>query len=61
LEGALAAIGSQAESVQDCIDEEASLGNANPIDIENLLVNIIPTTLALAGIFFPALYFMALY
>lgn len=47
LEAALAAIGSQAESVLDCIQDEQDSGRAKPIDIESFLANVIPNILGL--------------
>ncbi|KAF8167572.1 armadillo-type protein [Crassisporium funariophilum] len=45
LEAALAAIGSQAESVLDCIEDEQDSGRSKPIDIDFLLTNVIPSIL----------------
>ncbi|KAK7464422.1 hypothetical protein VKT23_006589 [Stygiomarasmius scandens] len=45
LEAALAAVGSQADSVQECIEEEMESGRNKPIDIESLLTNVVPTIL----------------
>jgi hypothetical protein len=50
LEAALAAVGSQSESVLDCIEDEVESGNAKPIDIDYLLENIIPPILSLSGL-----------
>ncbi|KAJ7098486.1 hypothetical protein B0H15DRAFT_579525 [Mycena belliarum] len=49
LEAALAAIGSQAEAVQDCVEDEQDAGRAKPIDIESLLSDIVPSVLGLSG------------
>ncbi|KAJ7292991.1 armadillo-type protein [Mycena rebaudengoi] len=48
LEAALAAIGSQAEAVQDCVEDEQDAGRPKPIDIEFLLSDIIPAVLNLS-------------
>ncbi|KAJ4470827.1 ARM repeat-containing protein [Lentinula aciculospora] len=45
LEAALTAVGSQAETIQECIDDEQESGRSRPIDIESLLTNVIPTIL----------------
>ncbi|KAJ3786679.1 ARM repeat-containing protein [Lentinula aff. detonsa] len=45
LEAALTAVGSQAETIQECIDDEQESGRSKPIDIESLLANVIPTIL----------------
>ncbi|KAF5393539.1 hypothetical protein D9757_000551 [Collybiopsis confluens] len=45
LEAALAAVGSQAETIQECTDDEQESGRQKPIDIESLLSNVIPTIL----------------
>ncbi|KAL0575020.1 hypothetical protein V5O48_006949 [Marasmius crinis-equi] len=45
LEAALAAIGSQAETIQECIEDEEDSGRNKPIDIESLLSNVIPSIL----------------
>ena len=52
LEAALASIGSQAESILDCIDDETGSGREKPIDIESLLVKVIPSLLGLCGMIF---------
>lgn len=54
LEAALAAIGSQAEAVQDCVEDEQDEGRDKPIDIEYLLSNVVPSVLGLSG---PSLIF----
>ncbi|KAF8963883.1 armadillo-type protein [Flammula alnicola] len=46
LEAALAAIGSQSESILDCIEDEQESGRSKPIDIDYLLANIIPPILS---------------
>ncbi|KAJ7109870.1 armadillo-type protein [Mycena epipterygia] len=48
LEAALAAIGSQAEAVQDCVEDEQDAGRPKPIDIEYLLSGIVPSVLGLS-------------
>lgn len=48
LEAALAAVGSQAEAVLDCVQDEQDYGRAKPIDIEHLLANVIPNILGLS-------------
>ena len=49
LEAALAAIGSQSESILDCIEDEQASGRTAPIDVEYLLANIIPPILGASG------------
>ena len=49
MEAALAAIGSQAETIQECIEDEEESGRNKPIDIESLLTNIIPSILGQSG------------
>ncbi|KII94307.1 hypothetical protein PLICRDRAFT_50286 [Plicaturopsis crispa FD-325 SS-3] len=48
LEAALAAIGSQAEAVLDCVDDEQDAGRPKPIDIEYLLSDVVPSVLSLS-------------
>lgn len=48
LEAALAAVGSQAESVLDCVQDEQDSEREKPIDIEHFLVTAIPSILGLA-------------
>ncbi|KAI0964512.1 hypothetical protein AcW1_001317 [Taiwanofungus camphoratus] len=48
LEAALAAVGSQARTVLECIDDEGAAGRPKPIDIESLLANVIPSLLGLS-------------
>lgn len=48
LEAALAAIGSQAEAVEDCNNDEEASGRDKPIDIEFLLSDVIPSILNLS-------------
>ncbi|KAJ7665464.1 ARM repeat-containing protein [Mycena polygramma] len=48
LEAGLAAIGSQAEAVQDCVEDEQDAGRPSPIDVESLLSNIVPSILSLS-------------
>lgn len=57
LEAALAAIGSQAEPVLNCIQDEQDSGREKPLDIENLLVDIIPSILGLPGEYFRHYYY----
>ena len=47
LEAALACIGSQAESIEDCIEDEQDSDREKPIDIEGLLRDIVPNVLGL--------------
>ncbi|KAF7302737.1 ARM repeat-containing protein [Mycena chlorophos] len=47
LEAGLAAIGSQAEAVEECVEDEQDAGRPKPIDIELLLSNVVPSVLAL--------------
>ena len=49
MEAALAAIGSQSESILDCIEDEQASGRTAPINIEYLLANIIPPILGASG------------
>lgn len=51
MEAALTAVGSQAETIQECIDDERDSGRSTPIDIESLLTNVIPTILGQSGRF----------
>ncbi|KAJ7897218.1 armadillo-type protein [Mycena olivaceomarginata] len=48
LEAGLAAIGSQAEAVQDCVEDEQDAGRPKPIDVEFLLSDIVPSVLSLS-------------
>uniref|UniRef100_A0A0W0FXL4 Importin N-terminal domain-containing protein n=1 Tax=Moniliophthora roreri TaxID=221103 RepID=A0A0W0FXL4_MONRR len=48
LEAALAAVGSQADTIQECIEDEQESGRNKPIDIESLLSNVIPSILGQA-------------
>ncbi|CCL98539.1 uncharacterized protein FIBRA_00538 [Fibroporia radiculosa] len=48
LEAMLTALGSQAESVLEWIDDEVDSGRPNPIDIQALLTNVIPNLLGLS-------------
>ncbi|KAG9313899.1 armadillo-type protein [Chiua virens] len=45
LEAALAAIGSQAEDILECIEDEQDSDRPKPLDIEHLLANVIPSLL----------------
>ena len=49
MEAALAAIGSQSESILDCIEDEQAAGRTAPINIDYLLANIIPPILGTSG------------
>lgn len=49
LEAALAAVGSQAETLLDCIEDEAESGRPKPIDIEYLMSDVVPAILNLTG------------
>ncbi|KAF7303143.1 ARM repeat-containing protein [Mycena kentingensis (nom. inval.)] len=48
LEAGLAAIGSQAEAVQECVEDEQDAGRPKPIDIEYILSDIVPAVLGLS-------------
>ncbi|KAG2743701.1 ARM repeat-containing protein [Suillus brevipes Sb2] len=45
LEASLAAIGSQSEDVLECIENEEDSGRVKPIDVEDLLANVVPSVL----------------
>ncbi|KAG2358745.1 ARM repeat-containing protein [Suillus spraguei] len=45
LEASFAAIGSQSEDVLECIDNEGDSGRVKPIDVEDLLANVVPSVL----------------
>ncbi|KAF8554336.1 ARM repeat-containing protein [Imleria badia] len=47
LEAGLAAIGSQAEDILDCIEDEQDSGRPKPLDVEHLLAHVIPSLLHL--------------
>lgn len=49
LEAALASTGSEAEAIVDCVEDEQDSGRPKPIDIEYLLINVIPSVLNLSG------------
>jgi len=49
LEAGLAAMGSQAEAILDCVEDEEDSNRAKPIDIEFLLSNVVPSVLTLSG------------
>lgn len=49
LEAALAAVGSQADVIMECVDDEVESGRSKPIDIEYLLSNVVPAVLTLSG------------
>lgn len=42
-------MGSLAEAVLDCLEDEEESGRAKPLDIEYLLANVIPAILSLSG------------
>jgi len=50
LEGAFAAVGSQAEVILDISNDEHDAGRPRPIDIEYLLVTVIPSLITLSGV-----------
>lgn len=45
LEAGLAAVGSQAEDILECIEDEQDSGRQKPLDIEQLLATVIPSLL----------------
>ncbi|KAJ2917840.1 hypothetical protein MD484_g2556, partial [Candolleomyces efflorescens] len=47
LEAALAAVGSQAPTILDCIEDQEAGGQDKPIDIDYFLLNVIPSILTL--------------
>ena len=49
LEASLAVIGSQSEDVLTCIEDELDSGREQPINIDYLLVEVIPSFLSLDG------------
>jgi hypothetical protein len=49
LEAAFAVVGSQAEDILEYLEEEEDAGRPKPIDIDNLLAEVIPSLLSLAG------------
>jgi hypothetical protein len=49
LEASFAAIGSQSEDVLECIENEQDSGRAKPIDVEDLLANVVPSVLNQSG------------
>lgn len=49
MEGAFAAVGSHAEDILDCIDQEVESGRSKPLDIEYYLAEVIPSILAQSG------------
>jgi hypothetical protein len=49
LEASLAVIGSQSEDVLNCIGDELDSGREKPINIDYLLVEVIPSFLSLDG------------
>jgi importin-9 len=56
LEAGLAAMGSQAEAVLDCVEDEEDSGHPKPIDIEYLLSNVVPSVLSLSGMSKPGAF-----
>lgn len=49
LEAGLAAVGSQAESILECVEDQEASGNEKPIDIDYFLLNVLPTILTQSG------------
>lgn len=49
LEASLAVIGSQSEDVLACVEDELDAGREKPINIDYLLVEVIPSFLSLNG------------
>jgi hypothetical protein len=49
LEAALASVGSQADDVVECTQEEVDAGKPAPVDIGSLLSNVVPALLRLTG------------
>ena len=49
LEASLAVIGSQSEDVLTCIEDELDSGREKPINIDYLLVEVVPSFLSLDG------------
>jgi hypothetical protein len=49
LEAALAAVGSQAEDIIECLEDEQESGRQKPVDIEQLLAHVVPSLLNQAG------------
>ncbi|OCH92992.1 ARM repeat-containing protein [Obba rivulosa] len=48
LEAALAALGSQSETIVECIQDAREEGQPSPIDIESLLANVVPPLLGIS-------------
>ncbi|TEB38615.1 ARM repeat-containing protein [Coprinellus micaceus] len=48
LEAGLAAVGSQSESILECVDDEEAGGKEKPIDVDYILLNVIPSILTLS-------------
>ncbi|EMD32596.1 hypothetical protein CERSUDRAFT_161550 [Gelatoporia subvermispora B] len=48
LEAALAALGSQSETIVECIQDAQEEGQPSPIDIESLLANVVPPLLGIS-------------
>ena len=42
-------MGSQANTIVECIEDEEDSGRAKPIDVEYLLANVVPSILTLSG------------
>lgn len=49
LEAGLAAVGSQSETILECIEDEEASGGDKPIDIDYFLLNVIPAILTQPG------------
>ena len=49
LEAGLAAVGSQSEAILECVEDEEAGGKEKPIDIDYILLNVIPSILTLSG------------
>lgn len=50
-EAALAAVGSQSESILEVIEDEQDAGREKPIDLDYLLINVVPFILTSSGKF----------
>ena len=42
-------MGSQADTIVECIEDEEDSGRVKPIDVEYLLANVVPSILTLSG------------
>lgn len=49
LEAGLAAVGAQSESILECVEDQEAAGSEKPIDIDYILLNVIPSILTLSG------------